>query len=130
MSRCAGALLLSMLALQSQSIPAADFPQYVAFRDERLAFGRTVWLGTCEGCHGYGIAGAPVPMQPQDWQERISRDRETLYDRAINGFFGPDDTYMPERGGNTGLNDDEVRAAVDYMVALATFYIEKTGETK
>ena len=55
-------------------------------------------------------------MQPRHWRDRVVKARSTLYDHAINGFFGPEDTYMPERGGNAGLSDDEVRAAVDYIV--------------
>ena len=48
-----------------------------------------------------------------------------LYDHAINGFFGPDYTMMPERGGNPDLSDEQVRLAVDYMVALAKHYIHQ-----
>ena len=48
-----------------------------------------------------------------------------LYAHAINGFFGPEDTMMPERGGNPELSDTQVRAAVDYMTALAAHYIRQ-----
>lgn len=89
-----------------------------------LSQGRAVWLDNCEGCHGYGIAGAPIPMQPSDWAPRLEQDRAVLYEHAINGFFGPDDTMMPERGGNPDLTDEEVKAAVDYMAALAVYYIQ------
>jgi len=109
----------------SRKISPKKMAAYQNFSSQSLIQGRTIWLGTCENCHGYGTAGAPIPMQPSDWKERIEKERATLYDHAINGFFGPDDTMMPERGGNPELTDDEVKAAVDYMVALATYYIEK-----
>ena len=48
-----------------------------------------------------------------------------LYDHAINGFFGPQDTMMPERGGNPELSDEEIMTAVDYMMALATYYLQR-----
>lgn len=105
----------------------AASPDYVEFDGEALARGRAVWMANCEGCHGYGIAGAPIPMKPTHWQGRVGKDREVLYDHAINGFFGPEDTMMPERGGNPDLTDEEVRAAVDYMVALAEFYINQAA---
>ena len=53
-----------------------------------------------------------------------------LYSHAIEGFFGPDDTMMPARGGNPDLTDEEVKLAVDYMLALATYYLEQTGDSK
>ncbi|HHC74814.1 MAG TPA: hypothetical protein ENK78_07045, partial [Thiothrix sp.] len=56
---------------------------------------------------------------------RVEKEKTTLYDHAINGFFGKDDTMMPARGGNDQLSDDEVKAAVDYMVALARYYIKQ-----
>ena len=64
-------------------------------------------------------------MKPAEWAPRVAKGKAVLYDHAINGFFGPDDTMMPERGGNPALSDAEVKAAVDYMVALANFYIEQ-----
>jgi cytochrome c5 len=107
----------------------ADKPAYVEFDGQQLAHGRTVWLANCEGCHGYGIAGAPIPMEADAWRDRLRQSRATLYRHAIEGFFGPDDTHMPARGGNENLTDDEVRAAVDYMTELAQHY-QVTEETK
>lgn len=104
---------------------AGENAAYRQFADEHLAEGRSVWVANCEACHGYGIAGAPIPMEPSDWQPRLGKGKTVLYDHAINGFFGPDDTMMPERGGNPELTDEQVRAAVDYMTALAGYYIQQ-----
>ena len=41
---------------------------------------------------------------------------ETLVDHAINGFTG-EAGYMPPKGGRLDLSDEEVTAAVEYMVA-------------
>jgi cytochrome c5 len=122
MSSPLGALLL--MALASAPAPAAAPSPYIEFQGLHLAQGRAVWLGTCEGCHGYGTAGAPIPMEPSEWQPRLQQPIPVLYRHAIKGFFGPDDTYMPPRGGNSELSDAQVRAAVDYMVRLAHHYIE------
>lgn len=101
----------------------ADSSAYVELQGD-LSQGRSIWLANCEGCHGYGIAGAPIPMEPSDWAPRLAKSKAVLYGHAINGFFGPEDTMMPERGGNPDLSDDEVKAAVDYMAALAAYYIQ------
>ena len=87
-------------------------------------------MGTCESCHGYGIADAPVPMNPDEWDFRLSKGKEVLYEHAINGFIGPDYSMMPARGGNENLNDEEVKLAVDYMLFLASFYINKLNMNK
>jgi cytochrome c5 len=97
---------------------------YVQLQGEHLQQGRMIWLSTCEGCHGYGIAGAPVPMVPDEWAPRLEKGKTVLYEHAINGYFGVDDTMMPARGGNPDLSDDEVKSAVDYMTALAAHYIQ------
>ena len=98
---------------------ASDDNIFLHFSSDSLQKGRTVWIENCKGCHAYGIAGAPVPMITSDWQARVIKPRQTLYRHAIEGFFGPDDTMMPERGGNSDLSDLEIMSAVDYMVALA-----------
>jgi cytochrome c5 len=116
------------MLLFAVSTAAADGPAYREFSDPQLVHGRTIWLDTCEGCHGYGIAGAPIPMVASDWRERLTKPRATLHKHAIEGFFGPDDTMMPPRGGNESLSDNEVRAAVDYMAALADYYQHTTEQ--
>ena len=117
-------LLLSGLLAASHAA-RADTEDYIVLPGEHLQQGRSVWMDNCEGCHGYGIAGAPIPMKPRDWKARLAKTRAILYDHAINGFYGPDDTLMPERGGNPQLTDEQVRAAVDYMTALASYYIQQ-----
>ncbi len=99
--------------------------QFIKFSGDQLEHGRELWLENCKGCHAYGTAGAPVPMQENDWMHRINKPRATLYEHAINGFFGPEDTMMPERGGNPELSDHQVKLAVDYMISLAGYYIKQ-----
>jgi cytochrome c5 len=103
----------------------AEKADYVQSGNEALQQGRDLWLENCEGCHGYGIADAPVPMQPDDWKHRVIKQKEVLYRHAIEGFIGEDYSMMPARGGNDELNDEQVKAAVDYMLFLANFYIKR-----
>ena len=123
-------LVLPLLLVSFKSV-AADKSKddekaspYIEFSQDNLKQGRGLWIENCEGCHAYGIGDAPIPMEPEAWVKRIAKGKPVLYEHAINGFFGEDDAMMPERGGNLKLSDDEVKAAVDYMVALATYYIE------
>ncbi|MFK7996523.1 MAG: cytochrome c5 family protein [Granulosicoccus sp.] len=104
------------------SISAHASEEYPPLSDE-LASGRVVWLKNCETCHAYGIAGAPNPLQPPEWNKRLNTPLNTLYEHAIQGFYGKTDTFMPPRGGNPQLSDSEVQSAVDYMLALAKFYL-------
>lgn len=120
-----GQQLINDKTVDTSRIAADQLPKYIRFDEKQLQYGFKIWIGTCEGCHGYGIAGAPIPMESAAWKNRINKGKPILYQHAIEGFFGPNDTQMPERGGNPELTDDEVKAAVDYMIALATYYIEK-----
>lgn len=103
----------------------ADDSDFVEFSSPALQSGRVIWLENCKGCHAYGTAGAPIPMRAEQWKPRVKKGKALLYDHAINGFFGPDDTMMPARGGNDQLSDEKVRLAVDYMLALAGHYIDR-----
>jgi cytochrome c5 len=53
-----------------------------------------------------------------DWGPRIAQGQATLYQHALQGFTGKKG-MMPPKGGNTALADNDVKAAVDYMVAQA-----------
>lgn len=122
-------LKFMLVCLSAVSTPLiADNNAYIHFNGESLLQGRQLWLENCETCHGYGIAGAPIPMQADEWLPRLNQPVEVLYDHAINGFIGPDDTIMPARGNNQTLSDKEVKLAVDYMIALSKYYINTKGK--
>ena len=78
--------------------------------------GPQVYNSACLACHGAGIAGAPILGDVEAWTARIAQGSDVLYDHAINGYTG-ELGYMPAKGGRTDLSDEEVAAAVDYMVA-------------
>ena len=107
------------------TVSATNDSEFIKFETANLIEGRKLWLDNCKGCHAYGTAGAPVPMVSDEWKHRVIKDRAVLYDHAINGFFGPDDTMMPERGGNVNLTDKQVEFAVDYMLMLAKHYLNE-----
>lgn len=120
-------VLIVALSL-SFSAQSAERAEYIKPEDTKLDAGRMIWIENCEGCHGYGIADAPIPMQPQDWAHRVVKGQALLYRHAIEGFIGDDYSVMPARGGNTELSDEKVKAAVDYMLFLANYYLNKEGE--
>lgn len=75
-------------------------------------------MANCKACHASGIAGAPRVTDKGAWRPRVAKGSERLYRHALDGFFGPQGTMMPARGGNDSLSDEEVKAAVDYMIAI------------
>jgi cytochrome c5 len=79
-----------------------------------LAKGEKVFKVTCVVCHGAGILGAPKFGDKAAWASRIAQGADTLHAHALSGL-----KTMPPKGGNTALKDDEVKAAVDYMVDKA-----------
>ncbi len=80
------------------------------------AVGKSVFGKTCAMCHAAGVAGAPKPGDKADWAPRIAQGNDVLYKHALEGFNGAKGA-MPARGGSPALKDDEVKAAVDFMVA-------------
>jgi cytochrome c5 len=76
--------------------------------------GKKVYEGACVVCHGAGIAGAPKFGDKAAWAPRIKTGMDTLYATAIKGKGA-----MPPKGGNPALTDEQMKAAVDYMVAAA-----------
>ncbi len=78
--------------------------------------GPQVYNSACIACHGNGVGGAPVTGDVAAWAARIAQGNDVLYDHAINGFQGSAGV-MIAKGGRMDLSDEEVRLAVDYMVA-------------
>ena len=82
---------------------------------QTLALGKKIYSANCFACHGTGAAGAPKLGDKAAWAPRLAQDIKTLHQHAIEGFTG-DTGFMPPRGGFANLSDEEVEAAVDYMV--------------
>ena len=78
--------------------------------------GKQVYDTGCVACHGAGIAGAPRVGDLDAWADRIGTGLENMVANAINGFQGSQG-MMPAKGGNPSLSDEEIEAAVEYMVA-------------
>lgn len=77
--------------------------------------GKAVYDGLCMACHSTGVAGAPKVGDAADWKARLAQGKDILYKHSIEGFTGSKG-MMPAKGGNPALTDEEVKAAVDYMI--------------
>ena len=102
-------------------VAMAQQPDYPELGGEVLRRGRMVWLNTCATCHTDDFTGAPLVTDKTAWTPRLGKGTDALYVSALNGMFGPMGTEMPPRGDNPKLSDEEVRAAVDYMIALVEY---------
>ena len=78
--------------------------------------GPQVYNSACLACHGAGVAGAPILGNQEQWAPRIAQGLDVMIGHAINGFGGAVG-YMPAKGGRMDLSDEEVAAAVEYMVS-------------
>lgn len=74
--------------------------------------GQQVYTRFCFSCHAAGVAGAPAVGSVDDWAPRIAKGRETLLNSTVNGLA----PGMPARGLCAKCSDEELAAAVDFMV--------------
>lgn len=73
--------------------------------------GDQVYQSACAACHGAGIMGAPKMGDAGAWSPRVAQGMDVLANHAINGF-----NAMPAKGGCVACSDDEIKAAIVYMV--------------
>ncbi len=92
------------------SIIAIALPVSAAYAD-----GKATYDSACQACHAAGVAGAPKVGDVAAWKDRIAQGMDTLVEHSIKGFQGKAG-MMPAKGGFTNLSDDDVKAAVAYMV--------------
>ena len=76
--------------------------------------GEQVYKKSCVSCHGSGAAGAPKLGDAVAWKARIDKGIDALYSSAIKGVPG---TAMMVKGTCSACSDEELHAAVDYMVS-------------
>jgi len=80
--------------------------------------GESIYRATCSTCHDSGAGHAPRIAVPQEWGDRFPFGRAALQSAAIRGV---PNTAMAPKGGFSELSDDEVKAAVDYMLGRTGF---------
>lgn len=102
--------------LEGETPAATPDPAAAGVATFDLAQGKKVYSGSCFACHGSGVAGSPKLGNAESWAPRIAQGTEVMVAHAINGFKGASG-YMPAKGGANSLTDEEVTAAVAYMVS-------------
>ena len=91
--------------------PAAPAAQAVAVA---AIDGEAVYKEACAVCHVAGVANAPKLDDKAAWSTRAEAGLDMLVKSALNGKGG-----MPPKGGRMDLADDNIKAAVEYMLKTA-----------
>lgn len=73
--------------------------------------GEQTYRRFCFSCHASGAAGAPRVGDARAWAPRIEQGMDVMLRHTIDGMPG-----MPPRGMCSRCDDDELRAAIVYMV--------------
>jgi cytochrome c5 len=88
--------------------PAADKP---AVTQTASADGQKIYQTSCQACHATGAAGAPKMGDKDAWTPRIAKGNDALLSSVKNGL-----NAMPPKGTCMSCSEDELRAAMEYMV--------------
>jgi cytochrome c5 len=78
------------------------------------ADGKAVYDKTCVACHATGVANAPKFGDKAAWAPRAATGKAALL-ASVKAGKGA----MPPMAGNAALKDDEIAAAIDFMLAAA-----------
>lgn len=76
--------------------------------------GEQVYQKSCGLCHGTGSANSPKLGDVAAWKPRIEKGMDALYASVKNGIPG---TAMMAKGTCAACSDEELNAAVDFMVS-------------
>lgn len=108
----AGSASTAAAAMASLNTAPAAAPAATA--GGNLDAGKKLYDTVCMACHAAGVMGAPKFGDKAAWAPRIKTGMDALHNAALHGL-----NAMPPKGGATTASDDDVKAAVDYMVNAA-----------
>jgi len=89
----------------------ATAPAATTATQTAAADGQGIYKASCQACHAAGVAGAPKLGDKDAWAPRIAKGSDAMYTSVIKGL-----NAMPPKGACMSCSEDELRAAVDYMV--------------
>jgi cytochrome c5 len=108
---------IGKVAIEGEAVAASDSAAAISEPEPVAAAlsGPQVYNSACLACHGAGIGGAPATGNKEQWAARIAQNAQVLQDHVINGYQG-NNGYMPPKGGRVDLSDEEILAAMNYMI--------------
>jgi len=78
------------------------------------ADGKGTYDKVCAVCHATGVANAPKYGDKAAWAPRAATGKEALMSSVVKGKGA-----MPPKAGSGDLKDDDIKAAIDFMLAAA-----------
>ncbi|WP_454672944.1 c-type cytochrome [Achromobacter pestifer] len=99
-------------AAPSAAAPAAAAPQPAAAAVNPA--GEKLYKSVCFACHATGVANAPKFGDKAAWDPYIKTGMDAMVKVAMQGK-----PPMPPKGGAANASEDDIRAAVQYMVDAA-----------
>ena len=75
------------------------------------SIGKGIYERVCASCHNAGLAGAIKLNDKVAWKKHIHHGIDHMVESVIRGKGA-----MPARGGHPHLTDEEIEAAVNYIV--------------
>lgn len=94
------------------SIAAGSLPAWAADPAKPVRSGSSIYSTRCASCHDFGMRGSPKLTDKSGWAPRLAQGKDKLYEHAIKGLG-----WMPGRGACSSCSDDDIKAAVDYMLS-------------
>jgi cytochrome c5 len=73
--------------------------------------GQQIYDQYCFVCHATGVTDAPQFANAEDWETRVTKGMDTLLETTLSGM-----NAMPAKGTCMACSEDELQAAIDYMV--------------
>ena len=105
-----------MVAAASPSASASGATAAAIAIDEA---GEKIYKQYCFACHLTGVAEAPKTGDTEAWAPRAATGFDALFTNVVNGKGA-----MPPRSGFPHLSDDELKAGIRYLLAIANLTAE------
>lgn len=95
-------------------VARVEMQKAAAASDGKPRSAEAIYNTICKACHDAGVAGAPKTGDKAAWAPRIATGSAAMLKSVIGGK-----NAMPPRAGDASLSDDELKAAVEFLVGKA-----------
>lgn len=106
--------MLSNEAVIQRIVPVAGFVLVDANALKVFKTGAQVFADVCTACHGAGVADALKFGDHAAWEPYIKTGMDAMVKVVMQGK-----PPVPPKGGAASVSEDDIRAAVQYMVDAA-----------